>query len=282
MGKNYGVPYKGSKQKIAREIIDQMPPARNFFDLFAGGCAVAHAAMESGKYEHVYVNDLDWRGPTLFADAIAGRYRDESRWISREDFARLKDTDAYVALCWSFGNNERDYLYAREIEPYKHAVHAMLFASTIQERHVLYGSCVRELAKASDKSLRSLRRLQSLESLERLQSLQSLQPPTVSAQDYRMIEILPDSAIYCDIPYKDTNVYNVGEFDYNAFYMWASAQEQPVFISEYAMPDGFREIWRREKRCTLAAANNAKSTIERLYVPQHQYQPCGELSALVS
>lgn len=67
--------------------------------------------------------------PTLFIDAINGKYNNESRWISREDFFRLKDTDPYVAVVWSFGNNMRDYLYSREIEPLKKAIHYALFFS---------------------------------------------------------------------------------------------------------------------------------------------------------
>ena len=65
--------------------------------------------------------------PTLFIDALNGKYNDESRWISREDFFRLKDTDPYVAVVWSFGNNLRDYLYSREIEPLKKAIHYAMF-----------------------------------------------------------------------------------------------------------------------------------------------------------
>ena len=67
--------------------------------------------------------------PTLFIDAINGKYNDESRWISREDFFRLKDTDPYVAVVWSFGNNLRDYLYSKEIEPLKKAIHYAMFFS---------------------------------------------------------------------------------------------------------------------------------------------------------
>lgn len=56
-------------------------------------------------------------------DAIAGKYSDERRWISRDDFNRMKDTDAYIATCWSFVNNMRNYLYSRSKEPYKRAIH---------------------------------------------------------------------------------------------------------------------------------------------------------------
>lgn len=40
----YGLPYKGSKNKIAERIVDFLPKAKNFYDLFAGGCAITHCA----------------------------------------------------------------------------------------------------------------------------------------------------------------------------------------------------------------------------------------------
>ena len=123
----YGLPYKGSKNKLAKRILALMPRAEHFIDLFCGGCAVSHCALTMGKYPHVHVNDADWRPVTLFMDVLQGRYADEDRWISREDFARLKDKDPYVAVVWSFGNNMRDYLYSRDIEPLKRAIHYAIF-----------------------------------------------------------------------------------------------------------------------------------------------------------
>nr|DAO04051.1 MAG TPA: hypothetical protein [Caudoviricetes sp.] len=67
--------------------------------------------------------------PTLFMDALQGKYANDTRWISREDFFRLRDTGPYVAMVWSFGNNMRDYLYSKEIEPLKKAIHYALFFS---------------------------------------------------------------------------------------------------------------------------------------------------------
>ncbi|HAM28338.1 MAG TPA: hypothetical protein DCP79_00250 [Prevotella sp.] len=125
----YGLPYKGSKNKLAERIVRLMPKRTHLMDLFCGGCAVSHAAMVMGKYKHIHINDINWMCPTLFIDAINGKYNNESRWISREDFFRLKDTEPYVAVVWSFGNNMRDYLYSREIEPLKKAIHYALFFS---------------------------------------------------------------------------------------------------------------------------------------------------------
>ncbi len=125
----YGLPYKGSKNKLAERIVRLLPKRTHLVDLFCGGCAVSHAAMVMKKYEHIHINDLNWMCPTLFIDALSGKYNNETRWISREDFFRLRDTDPYVAVVWSFGNNLRSYLYSQEIEPLKKAIHYAMFFS---------------------------------------------------------------------------------------------------------------------------------------------------------
>ena len=124
---NYGLPYQGSKNRIARRLVDALPAAPVLYDVFCGGCAVTHAAMLSGKYQHFVVNDLRGWLPKAFKTAISGGYAHEDRWISREDFKRLKSTDAYAALCFSFGNNARAYMYAPLLEPYKRALHYAIF-----------------------------------------------------------------------------------------------------------------------------------------------------------
>ena len=114
---------------MAERIVRLLPKRTHLVDLFCGGCAVSHAALLMGKYEHIHINDINWMCPTLFIDALNGKYNNENRWISREDFFRLKDIDPYVAFVWSFGNNLRDYLYSREIEPLKKAIHYAIFFS---------------------------------------------------------------------------------------------------------------------------------------------------------
>ena len=122
MVKSYGLPYKGSKNKLADWLLSYLPSSPVFVDLFAGGCAVTHKAIETGKYKSFVINDLG-DAPQLFLDAVSGKYNNEQRWISKEDFDRLKDSEAYVKYCWSFGNNGESYLYGKEIEPWKKALH---------------------------------------------------------------------------------------------------------------------------------------------------------------
>lgn len=116
-------------------------------------------------------------------------------------------------------------------------------------------------------SLQSLQRLESLQSLERLQSLKKIEQHAV---DYQKIAIKPNSIIYCDIPYIGTSGYGT-EFDYDRFYKWACEQTQPVFISEYYMPeDRFVCIWQKNKRCSFGIGGN-KQTVERLFIPRNHF-----------
>lgn len=124
---NYGLSYKGSKNRIAKKILDVLPPAPVLYDVFCGGCAITHAALLSGKYSRVVANDVNGMIPHAFETALGGGFRNEDRWISRADFQRLYKTDPYVAICFSFGNDLRWYCYARELEPYKRALHYAIF-----------------------------------------------------------------------------------------------------------------------------------------------------------
>ena len=132
---NYGLPYQGSKNRIAKRLVDALPSAPVLYDVFCGGCAVTHAAMLSGKYQHFVVNDLRGWLPDAFQKAIHGGYAHEDRWISREDFERLKSTDAYAAMCFSFGNDCLWYMYARGLEPYKRALHYAIFWRNFRKYH---------------------------------------------------------------------------------------------------------------------------------------------------
>lgn len=193
----YGLPYKGSKNKLAERIVRLLPKRTHLVDLFCGGCAVSHAALLMGKYEHIHINDINWMCPTLFIDALNGKYNDENRWISREDFFRLKDTDPYVAVVWSFGNNLRDYLYSKEIEPLKKAIHYAMFFSDyslgkelghdlsfidpiqdLQKRYLAVKHYFNRLDKSQQQSFEGgqNQRMQSVEANERLNTFRNIIP----------------------------------------------------------------------------------------------------------
>lgn len=125
---SFGLPYKGSKSSIAKDIVAALPGGERLVDLFCGGCAVTDYAMKkTSKYRRFLVNDLDPMMPETYIKALHGGFSGEDRWISRQDFFKLKETDDYVRLCFSFGNDCRTYMYGPQIEPYKEAIHSIVF-----------------------------------------------------------------------------------------------------------------------------------------------------------
>ena len=302
------MPYQGSKSQIAEEVVAHLPACDNLYDLFCGGCAITHCALESNKFKKIYANDLNHIMPKLFKRCITGDIKNETRWISREDFEKLKCEDGYVACCFSFGNNTMTYCYARELEPWKKALHyARVFKdfSLFKEMGIEtdgtrldiknnqdeyktkyikwysehFGGGIERIKKTESlqrlQSLQSLESLQRLERLQRLQSLQSLQSLELSSKDYAEVEIKPNSVVFCDIPYEDTGKYRqVGRFNYQRFYDWASNQKELVIISSYKLSDDrFERIVSFNKRALMDVKHIAKENSikeEGLFIPKHQ------------
>ena len=323
---NYGLPYMGSKSKIVKHIVPLFPSADNFVDLFAGGGAVTHYAMTTAKYKHFIFNDINPLMPKAFEMALNGEFEKEKRWISREEFFRLRDTDPYAAICFSFGNNLSTYMYNEEIEQIKEAYHYALFfgdyslakermgidltpldkCATIKEKYAMLKRIVKTTPPLSVET-----RLQSMERQGRIAQIGT--PPKVLWQfesaermwrcekaaaaisehnakgsrklplsdviefyntDYQSVPIPDNSVIYCDIPYCGTETYQrhkKTEFDYERFYDWAYRQTQPIFISEYWMPeDRFKCIAEIKRTDTFSASNNSTKVAEKIFVPIHQ------------
>ena len=261
---NFGLPYKGSKNLLAQRILDCIPSASVFVDLFCGGCAVSHAALLSGRFARVVVNDIEGDVSRLFVAAVNGQYKGESRWISREDFFRLKESDPYVRYCWSFGNNGRDYIYSEAVEPYKRALHyAVVFGDFAALRRLcplVSDAAEKALAGLASRKARRIevgrvivRRLKQVgkpedlknnplfgqirlrdggvvrkESLERLQSLECmerLQSLECLEMDYRDVQLPDGCVVYCDPPYAGTDGYGLHKSAFDQEAFWNWARK---------------------------------------------------------
>ena len=274
---------KGSKNAIAEKIVDNLPPADVFVDIFFGGGAITHRAMLTGKYKRFIVNDIDARLPKLFIDCAYGKYTVENHpeWVTREEFNRRKQDDAYIALVWSFGNNGKDYLYGTDIEDMKHALHNAVYKDELEplerwgvklsksNEKDIYGRYLdyqRQIKKihSNERGLENFERIQALEHLQSLQSLQSF------GRDYREVEIPEGALIYADPPYYQTNCGKYSGFDNDTFYKWALEQDN-IFISEYWMPDDFIEVARFEKTILSAANGNSQKAEEKIYTNRRTY-----------
>lgn len=140
---------KGSKSKLADRIVSLFPRATHLYDLFCGGSAISHCALLKNKYQHIHINDINPMMPQAFVKALQGGFDDEDRWISREDFFRLKDTDPYVAICFSFGNDLKTYCYGKDVEPLKKALHYAIFFDSYELSDALIGVDLRPIQKCA-------------------------------------------------------------------------------------------------------------------------------------
>lgn len=238
MSDRYGLPYMGSKSKIARWVVDRLPEGDTLYDVFCGGCAITDYAMRARKYKSYVVNDITNIG-YVFKKALDGGFKNETRWIDRKTYFENLE-DPYVYLCFSFGNNPVcRYAYAVELEPWKKALHwCYVFNDTslmheygidipvcddkagyrkwirnneayIREQYCAWVNAHKaEIEGKAGLKIR-LERLQSLGSLERLQKLQRLKDSLHIFQgDYRDV-VIPKSSgvVYCDPPYRNTRQY---------------------------------------------------------------------------
>ena len=230
---NFGLPYLGSKNSIAKWVCDILPNANTLYDLFAGGGAITHCASLNQKYNNYIVNDLNSLCINGLKMAYNGEFKNETRWISREDFFKLRDTEYYVACCFSFGNDFKSYAYSKDIEQFKKAMHYSVFFNDNSLLSEFIN--VDNLNYTSDNTqdrMRYLRKylynftnfkvkniqLQNLERLARLQSLECLQKDNIKfySDDYQNIPLTDkDAVIYCDIPYANTAKYKHSGFSFS-------------------------------------------------------------------
>ena len=137
MEKRYGLVYMGSKEKILHlieYILQREQDRETFVDLFCGGLSVSAFVLKHTEM-NVVANDLNHYVIALYRELIfnSGNEFEKVRyqWISRSKFEEVRDYPhnfpdwyvGYVLNIWSFGCNQKDYLYARDLEEDKKALH---------------------------------------------------------------------------------------------------------------------------------------------------------------
>ena len=282
----YGISYKGSKDKIIHKIATLFPKADNFYDLFGGGFSVSHF-MLLHRTHHVHYNELQPGNADLIRDAIAGRYNYDAfkpEWVTRDMFNTRKATCPYTRIIWSFGNNQRTYIFGEDIAPYKRSLHqAVVFNEFDDTAHEVLGfssfpahlsirgrrlvACGKIRSEAKRIDLEQLERLQRLQQLEQLERLP--ERLTMTSLSYEQVPILPNSVIYCDPPYKGTTGY-VTDFDHDRFWAWVRKQTVPVFVSEYSAPPDMKTVM--AFRHVKTNSQTSTQSVEKVFTFEAQRQ----------
>lgn len=134
-----GIPYMGSKRKLASDILEKITQRHHnitdFYDLFGGGGSISFTAIRDYRFK-VHYNELNKHIYSLV------KYLKENKtlepkfyeWVTREEFFNQvnKSNDeadwfsGFVMSCWSFGNSQNSYLYGADIEEQKRMLHELI------------------------------------------------------------------------------------------------------------------------------------------------------------
>lgn len=298
-----GIPYMGSKRKLAPKIVDfilaENPNAKYIFDLFGGGGAMSFEFLQRPQIERVVYNDLDSGVVSLLRDiAQNGVTEKYLQWVDRATFHEHKNGDdwfaGFVKTCWSFGNKGDSYLFSEENERLKKPLHlaiverdaeyipeveallgvkiplGFLKVDNLQERRIALMSDIKRL-KVGRVDLQQLQQLQQLEQLERLQRLQRLQ------QLQRLQRLQISNCSYSDVlintPISETVIYldppYIGtetyqkELLHDELYSWIEKSPYKIYLSSYE--SHLPCVAEFEHISTLSASNNSKKVSEKLF-----------------
>lgn len=291
----FGMVYMGSKEQILHlisYIFEREYKKKNFIDMFSGGLSVSSFALQKSPY-FVYSNDFN-RYVIALQKAIINENpileEKKFEWVSRELFDDVRDNSSnypdwyvgYVLNVWSFGINQKNYLYSDDISKYKKALHqAIVFNdySLLDTEDIFYNFNVpvsiknvdykkhhlkrtafmnkfKIFAKTEEKKypeLKSLMQLQHLTQMEHLLAIKQLIPHKDRLKFHSMDwydfynslskETLENSFIYCDPPYENTAKYQCGgNFDYEKFWNWFRECPYSVYVSSYKAPKDIEPI----------------------------------------
>ena len=298
----YGLPYKGSKNIIAKRIVAALPSGTNFVDCCCGGGAIVQAATLSGKFETVTGYDINKSIIGLLQATMVDFGKidyDNFPVVSREEFFAARDRnetlkDFIIQYTCSFGYNGINYLWGESRTKYKTLMHNAIFLPTMEQRRQALRDFVKCLVK--DKlSEAELENLTVLEQANRLNRIHKVENTMRSRKSKTKLDFVCVSmfdipfekydVIYFDPPYAGTSDYNKKKFDFIRFRTLLQVLKdmgKNVFVSEYNQPaEGFTEVASFAKMMTINANGN-RLVQEKLFYggSKEQYDALEGLSTL--
>ena len=301
----------GSKRKLAKQIVDKIlednPKTKYFYDLFGGGASVTFEALQRPQIEKVYYNEKNIGVYFLLKDIVENGIDEKYyQWVDRETFNNHKNDEnwfgGFLQVVWSFGNNQRNYLYGKHIENYKRFLHQLIVFKDVDalkqlndelkidlkvdesvlelplnERRLTIMRTLKQLVGRTDlqnvERVVNLERILQFQHLTQLKQLQNVEEVTnlfskleLSNLSYDEVKIKTpkdETIIYLDPPYRNTKRYKE-LIDFDKLDKWLTSNPYRVYLSEYEAP--FEVVMEMNHRSSLSATNNSKKTIEKLFV----------------
>jgi len=267
-----GLPYMGSKRKIANEIVNYIlkknKDVKYFYDVFGGGGAISFEAIQKHQIKKVFYNEFNGGVVSLLKDIRDNGITDKYyQFVDRQTFLDNKDKDDFLGgLCkvvWSFGNNvDKGYMYGKDIENDKKLLHNVIVNKcedslkyfnkkhntylTINDKS-LFDEDIKQRAKriknqvrfrlGLNQELKMIPHISQIFQLEELKDI-NLSNLNITNQSYEQVQFTTppnETIIYLDPPYENTGKYEK-DIDHKEFYKWVDtliAKGFKVYISSY-------------------------------------------------
>lgn len=298
----YGLPYKGSKNIIAKRIVDALPSGTNFVDCCCGGGAIVQAATLSGKFKTVTGYDINKSIIGLLQATMVDFGKidyDNFPVVSKEEFCAARDRnetlkDFLIRYTCSFGASGTNYLWGKSIVKYKTMMHNAIASPTMEQRRQTlrdFISCVVK-DRLSNAELENLTIMEQALQLNRVHKVENTMRSRKSKTklDFvcgSMFDIPFEKydVIYFDPPYAGTSDYNRNKFDFIRFRTLLQVLKdmgKTVFVSEYNQPaKGFTEVAYFVKMMRMSSKGK-KPVQEKLFYggSKEQYYSLEGLSTL--
>lgn len=216
--------YRGSKRKVAKKILEQIPAADYFIEPFVGGGNLTQF-IDKCKYGEIRCYDIN-----KYVIAYFNALKDG--WLPEEYYSY----EFYLEL-------------RNDMEKYPPQIYAHLGFNTTYISKFMASTTLLKLdaQKASRRAFNNA-----------VKDSKWVQGITFEHASYDEIKIPSSSVIYCDPPYINTGGYRLVEkFDHTKFYSWAEKQKK-CFVSYTEMPKNWHPLICHEIKHRLSGKNYNK------------------------
>ena len=282
------IPYMGSKrksaQKIYQAIVNFNPEKGLLVDLFCGGFAISEKFLDNGW--KIIANDKNTYVIELLRKTIIEGLPEDicTKFISRETFIDISNHPekyeawyvGYAQCCWSFGNNQKNYIFGKDIESIKYAGHKLVIDKDPSKlKGLIPRKYIDGILNQSDWHKRRIALVKVFVALQNrkleLQQLERLEQLQLFNESYNDVMIPKGSIIYCDPPYAGTSEYKEGSFNHAEFWEWCRkvSKTNKIYISEYFAPKDFEPLLSFSQKSTLQGGSQQHNNQpkERLFIP---------------
>ena len=281
-----GMPYMGSKRKLSKDIIDfilrENPNVKYIYDLFGGGGAISFEAQKRQQIEKVFYNELNTGVVELLKDIKENGVTDKYyQWIDKDTFFENRNANTWLGgfckVVWSFSNNQKDYIYGKEVAVVKKLIHEVIvnkcekslkalntiYQSNISMNVGLFEECVdsKRLRIQIESGVR-IEHLERINQLKRINNYDKLSIYNLSYDEVKIETPVNETILYLDPPYNDKRGYQKSICN-DMLQKYIKNSPYKIYVSEY---ESDLTCVLELKHTTSASNHKTSKVIERLFV----------------